>query len=222
MRTDERGGPSRLTATRWTEIDAARRGDAEAQRSFVEKYRPALVAYFARRGLVDDAEDVAQQVLLKLFGRVLSGADAGRGRFRSLLFTVASRTLASHLAARNAAARGGGQVAPLGDAAEQVPAAEDADAFDREWVRALLRACLTRLRAEHEHYHRAVAGTLLEGRPQREVAQAMGCSPTDVKNYVRRGRKKLIAYLREEVWRYSSTQAELFEELTHLRGLLDG
>jgi len=51
-----------------------------------------------------------------------------------------------------------------------------------------------------------------------EVAAELGKTTKDVKNYVRRGRKKLAAFLREEVWNYCSSEDESAEELRALEG----
>ena len=54
---------------------------------------------------------------------------------------------------------------------------------------------------------------LAEQRSQPELAEAFGCTVKDIKNRVHRGRKKLAAYLREEVARYALSPGEHAEEL---------
>ncbi|HBP22541.1 MAG TPA: RNA polymerase subunit sigma-70, partial [Planctomycetes bacterium] len=49
---------STLSATRWTVVQAAKAGDADALRQLFEKYRPAVVGYLLRRGMKGEAEDV--------------------------------------------------------------------------------------------------------------------------------------------------------------------
>ena len=57
-----------------------------------------------------------------------------------------------------------------------------------------------RLEREHATYHAALRLYLLEEKSPAEVAEALGKTKANVKNYVHRGRKKLIDYLREEVY----------------------
>ena len=69
-------------------------------------------------------------------------------------------------------------------------------------------------------YHQALHLFLVEGVPQAEVSSRLERSGTTVKNHVRRGKAKLIAYIHEEVWAYSSSQAEFAEELRWLGSFL--
>jgi len=84
----------------------------------------------------------------------------------------------------------------------------------------LLQLGLARLAREHPRYHEALRRFHLERQPQADVARALGKTVGDVKNSVARGRKKLGAYLREEVASYCSAQPEYAEELAHLRSFL--
>ena len=97
-----------LSKTRWTWVDYARAGDQAALRALFEKYRPAVVAWLARRVSAADAEDLGQEVFLQLFETALARADPGKGRFRNLVFAVTRNVLHSHQRARMAQKRGGG------------------------------------------------------------------------------------------------------------------
>lgn len=208
-----------ISRTRWTLIDAARSGDEEAQRRFVRKYRRPTVAYLRACGLGSGAEDVAQEVFLRLFqDGVLDKADPSKGKFRSLLLAVTKNLLGKHLRAERAEKRGGGAVQSLGD--RQVSAPQPDEAFEREWLLNILDLCMARLEREHPHYHGALSRFLLEGRNQTQVAEAMGKSARDVRNYVHRGKQKLVAYMREEAWNYSASRTEYAEEIQHLSRLL--
>lgn len=192
------------SGTRWSLIDGALDGDPVSQREFVARYRPVVVRTAGRAGLGDEAEDVAQEVFVRLFGGALDQAAPDRGSFRAYLFVITKRAVADFLERKHAVKRGGrDQVQALG---EHDPAlAGSADDFDREWFLHLLELAMERLRAEHPNYFEAVQAFLLEERAQPEIAAALGRSLQDVRNHVHRGRKKLIGYLREEVARYATT-----------------
>lgn len=210
------------TNTRWTQIEAAREGDGAAQRAFATKYGAPLLAYLRRRGFDQDAEDLSQQVWMRLFaGGALARAAPGQGRFRDLLLAVTKHVVTDHLRARGAIKRGGAvDIVPL--EVEPAAAAEDEVAYDREWLLNLLELALARLEREHPVYHEALRRFLLEGSARADVAAALGTTDAVVRNRVHRGKAKLIGYLREEVWNYSSTREELGGELGHLARLLEG
>lgn len=211
-----------LSATHWSVVAAARAGEASALRALCEKYRPAVVSYLERRGLGAEAEDVAQEVLVALTGRALTQAASDRGRFRGLVFAIARNQLGKHLERQHAAKRGGGQVQPLGEREAEVAAEEPDETFDREWLAALLRAALARVEREHPPYFEALRLFFLDELPQREIADRLRVPLGVVKQRVHRGKRKLIGYLREEVWSYSATSHEYELELRLLARLLDG
>lgn len=207
-----------LSKTRWTWIDHARAGDQAAVRALFQKYRPAVVGWFSRRVSAADAEDLAQEVFLRLFDKALADAEPGKGRFRSLVFAIARNVLGGEQRKRLAQKRGGGaEPAPLEH--EVAAPAEDED-FDREWIANLIELGLQRLEREHASYHQALLRCAVQGEPQTDLADELGCSVQVIKNRVSRGRKKLNAYLREEVWTYSTSQEEYSVELERLTRLL--
>lgn len=210
---------SGFDTTRWSLIHAAQAGDASALESLSLRYRAPVVAYLRRRGFDADAEDLAQEVFLRLFGKgVLDRAARPQGRFRGLLAGLTRNVVGDHLRRRSAKKRGSGEVQALGDRDHHVAAPEeDEAAFDQEWMQHLLSLGLARLEREHPNYHDALKRFHLLREPQADIAAAMGRSVKDVKNYVHRGKKKLGVYLREEIWNYSSAQPEFTSELEHLR-----
>lgn len=207
-----------LSGTRWTLIHAAQEGDDAAIETLSAKYRPPVVAYLARRGVRNDAEDLAQEVFVRLLhDGVLARADSERGRFRSLVFAVTRNVLGHHLARETAEKRGAGKVAPL---EVDVPLPEPDEAFDREWLNHLLETALGRLQREHPPYFDVLSLYLLDERPQAEIAERLGLSETNVRNRIHRGRRKLIAYLRDEVLHYSTSHADYGVELKALATLM--
>jgi RNA polymerase sigma factor (sigma-70 family) len=202
--------------TRWTLVEAAGAGDAEALAQLAERYRPPLLAFVRRRGPPGLAEDLTQEVFIRLLrSSILARADKGAGRFRSLLLGVARNVIARHHQRQATQKRGGGKV--IRGLGELDPAAqEEQDDFDREWVRRLLQLAFQRLEQEHPNYFAALRLYLLEEKSAAEVAEVMGKTKANVKNYVHRGRTKLVGYLREEVWGYSGSEEERAEELAFL------
>jgi len=213
----------RLSLTRWTELGRARDGDREAWERLAAKYRPPVVAFLVSMGLRDAAQDLAQEVFVELMERgILGRADRGQGRFRNLLFGVTRNVGLRHLAQAGKLGRGGPAVQPLPEG--QLPAVtpEQEALFEREWTLNLLDLALARLEREHPHYHRAIAGFFLEGASQAALAQAAGKTAGDIRNYVYRGKKKLLGYLREEAWETCADPADYEQEIARLRETLGG
>lgn len=203
-------------------IDAAKRGDASALDALLERYRAPVVGYLRRSGFGDaDAEDLTQDVFVRLYQRVLPSAEAARGRFRSLLLTVTKNVALEHLRRAQAQKRGGQHAhVPLDDAV--IPTLQEDSVFDREWLGHLLTRALTRLEQEHPNYHAALSGTLLDELSYAEVAERLGATVTDVRNHVHRGKQKLSGYLRAEVRLYAADPKEHEAEVALLNGLLGG
>lgn len=186
---------SEFQSTLWTVIRGAGKGDEAALRDFVLKYRPPVLAYLGRRGFRAEAEDLAQEVFLRVFqDRVLLKADPSLGRFRSLILSVTRHVLGHHVERELAKKRQPPPAAPE-------PATDDD--FDREWVSHLIEIGLARLAKEHPNYHDALRASLEGGKP------------ADY-NHVARGKKKLAEYLKDQVRDYSASRAELDEELRFL------
>ena len=182
---------STLSATRWTVVQAAKAGDADALRQLFEKYRPAVVGYLLRRGMKGEAEDVAQEVCVQLM-RALEKADPKAGRFRALVFAITRNLMGKHLQKANALKRGGGKVVKLGERDVDLAAdMEPDDDFDREWLAILVRRSLARLAEEHENYFMALERFLLRGEAQQKIADDLGISVGAVKKHVHRGKKPL-------------------------------
>lgn len=194
---------SDFQSTLWTVIRGADRGEEAALREFALKYRGPIVSYIARRGLPNDAEDLAQEVFLRLLqDRVLAKADPSRGRFRSLLLAVTRHVISHHREREGAQKRGGGNVRSLESV--DVSAQEPDESFDREWVGHLVELSLARLAREHPNYHEALRLSVLEG--------AAGVDH----NLVHRGKKKVADYLREQIQEYSLSREDYEAEIQYL------
>ncbi|MEZ6187878.1 MAG: RNA polymerase sigma factor [Planctomycetota bacterium] len=209
-----------LHTTRWTLIDAAKRGDERALEALLERYRAPILGYLRSCGLTAaDAEDVAQEVFLRLYQRVLPSAEATRGRFRSLLLKVTQNAFLDRARRLQAQKRGGGQ-APLSLEEAQLPALQPHDVFDREWLGNLLARSLSRLEREHPHYYAALDAVHLQRLSYADAAARLEVSETAVRNHAHRGKQKVHAYLRAEVRHYAADRSEHETEITLLQRLL--
>ena len=209
---------SAFRETRWSLLGAAQGGDAPAQEALVKLYLPPVIRYLRASGAGQDAEDLAQEVFLRLFHRdVLARADPHAGRFRSLLLAVARNVLRGERTKAQAQKRGGGREL-LSLEEDQVPQAER-EAFDREWLLSLLERAIERLAQEHPTYHEAMCLSL-RGQAPAEIARSLERKPKDVRNHLHRARKALARYLHEDAWNYTASPNDHATELGLLSRLL--
>ena len=158
-------------------LAASVRGDADAFGRLASRYGGMLDAYFRRR-LPDDGriEELRQDTLLAVFSLLPSYRE--RGRFRSLVFTIAYRKLASEL--REKPSR------PLAPLSEEV--ADRRDEGEAHDVRAALAAVPEGLRE-------ALFLTALDGLTSAEAGEVLGCSAEAVRARVCRARTALALSL---------------------------
>jgi RNA polymerase sigma-70 factor (ECF subfamily) len=152
------------------------RGDADAFGTLASRYGGMLDAYFRRR-LPDDGrvEELRQDTLLALFSLLPSYRE--RGRFRSLVFTIAYRKLASELRGRPAAE-------PLAD--------DLADRSTGGEERVAIRAALASI---SDGLREALLLTALDGLSSAEAGEVLGCSGEAVRARVCRARSALALAL---------------------------
>ncbi len=208
-------------STMWTLVRQARAGGETAVTSLVGKYREPVRRFIRRQGLSEaDADDLSQEVFLRVFeDGVLERADPARGRFRSLMLAVARHVIQHHREHEAAQKRGGGRArAAITD--EMIATRERDTDFDREWVANLLQVALGRLERENANYFAALKLFLFEQKSHREVAAAMGKTEDEVRNYVSRGRARLIENIHAEIRAYSSSSDEYADEVRYLSDFL--
>lgn len=219
--------------TRHSLLEAAHQDDAAragpARNALVMRYRKAIRAYLGRLLANDgDADEVAQEVVVKMLKGEFARVDAARGRFRDYL-KVTVRNAALHHVRQRGKARAV-TLAPelLG---EEAPATEDSWLAD--WRRTLLEGARGRLRDYQARHPGNVYATLLDlmgEHPEEDseqlaarVGQATGqpYRADAVRKQVSRARRKLAEFLVEEVTRTldNPTPGEIEEELTEV-GLL--
>jgi RNA polymerase sigma-70 factor (ECF subfamily) len=208
--------------TIWSELAGAGAKETAATDAFVTRYRPPLLAFLRRRGVSpEDAEDVAQEVFLRLFARdLLARADREKGRFRSYLLGVTTNVLGDRLRRARAQKRGGGHehvsLHAIGDAAADPKANAD---FDACWVSHLVGRALEAVQRENARQHELL-GLAADGLAPREIAERLGRTPGQVRTDLSRARKRLATAVSAEVARYCSSQEEYEAELKAILGRL--
>lgn len=157
-------------------LAAFARGDRDAFDGLTARYSGVLDSYFRRR-LPDDGrvEELRQETLLALYALLPSYAE--RGRFRSLLFSIAYRKLVSSWRSEK----------PAEPLPEELPAREqESGGFE---VRAAVQALPEPLRE-------ALLLTRFEGLPAAEAGEILGCSADAVRARVCRAKTLLARRLK--------------------------
>jgi RNA polymerase sigma-70 factor (ECF subfamily) len=159
---------------------------------FVRLYTPLLVVWAGRQGLRgEDAEDLVQEVLVKLLNK-LPTYKRGEGKsFRAWLSRVTVNQC--HDFRRRKATRALPGADGLSGAADDSPVAELEEA---EYRRLLVRRGLELIRPDFgESTWAAFLGVVVEGRPVAEVADELRTTRTAV--YM--ARHRVLTRLREEI-----------------------
>jgi RNA polymerase sigma-70 factor (ECF subfamily) len=177
-------------------------GDNAAWEEFASIYRPIIVRIALRKQLpFDDAEDLAQQVLLLVLKNISKWkSDPARARFRTWLQTVVRNATINALIRRPKDQASGGTTALK--QLNQSPDKADSLWFDLEWQRETLRWVAQQIRGEFESTTwTAFWETAIEELPPQEVAERIGKTVGAV--YIARSRvmqriKQRIADLDED------------------------
>lgn len=164
---------------------------------FVSIYRPVIVRVAIARGLQpNDAEDLAQQVLITASSKIASWeSDSQRGRFRTWLSRVI-RNAAVNAMTRRIADRGLGGTTALQLLQGQSSADSDLAAIELQWQREAFRWASDRIRSEFQSATwDAFWLTAVESLPIAEVVQRTGKSAGAI--YVAKSR--VMQRLQQEV-----------------------
>ena len=234
--------PEGFVTTRWSVVRAAGVGAGstgrEALSELCQTYWYPLYAFLRRRGhQPEEAQDLTQAFFTHLLeGRVLSAADAARGRFRSFLLQSLKNFLSTERRRRFAQKRGGGRPMLSLDyqSGEDRYRLEPADPltperlFDRRWALTLLEQGLAELRREYETSGRgalfAALESHLEGRPgttaYAELGSRLGMSEGAVKAAAHRLRRRYRELLRRAIAETVSTPEDIEDELRDLLNAL--
>lgn len=165
-----------------------RADDQEAWKAFVARYGPLLLQWCRRRGLQDaDAEDVAQDVLVKMVGKLRRYEHRGPGSFRRWLRVITEGACADHLTTRRRPGAGSGdsEVARQLDTIEA--RADLLRQLEEEFDCELLELAMARVRLRVEpHTWEAFRLLALEQRSAAEASAQLGMQPGAV--YVARSK----------------------------------
>lgn len=154
-----------------------RLAEARAFDAFVQRHRAPLTRYFRRRGMTpDEAEDLTQDVFLKLMRKLKEGKEEIADGY---VFAAASSVLIDHR--RRVAARGGnhGTLVLDENIAWDAPGA-DRIVEDREALRVIRREIIN-LPAK---LARAFILYRFDQVPQTEIARRMNVSTSSVEKYI--------------------------------------
>jgi RNA polymerase sigma factor (sigma-70 family) len=197
-------------------------GDSEAVSTFVDRYRPALLRFIRGQGIAaSDAEDLAQEVLLRLFAKgALARADQERGRFRAFIVGITKNVILKDRAHRSAQKRGGGvQPIPLDEVSGLAAPEPDAE-FDRIWAEQLLFRAFESLERENPRQHETLSLQVRQQLEAKAIATRLKRTIQDVRNDLHRARKRLARIVRDEVVHYASSPEELDDELALFRSFM--
>ena len=239
-----------FTATHWSVIEAAGRGDTEPQRArlalaeLCRIYWAPLYSFVRSRGYsVHDAQDLTQSFFAHLIEReIYTKADPQKGRFRTFLLASLKNFLADSYSYAQRQKRGGGQefVALDDNCAEaaealfqtQMPAAGsicDELVFERSWAETLVGTSMKRLAAEYEAEGKRALFLQLkvfltggeEPMPSYdELAEKLSMPASTLRSHVTRLRARYRELLRSEVRQTVSSDSEVDAELREMFRIL--
>jgi RNA polymerase sigma-70 factor (ECF subfamily) len=171
--------------------------DEEAWREFVDRYGPRVYGWCRQWGLQEaDAEDVTQDVLLRLAAKMRSFAYDPSRSFRGWLRTLAHHAWSDFLRNRQRQGGGGGD-SQVTEALAQLEARDDlTHRLDEEFTHALFEEASVRVRLRVQpHTWEAFRMTALEGKSGAEVGAILGMQVATV--FV--ARSKVQKMLQDEV-----------------------
>jgi RNA polymerase sigma factor (sigma-70 family) len=179
-------------------------GDERAWSEFMEIYGPLVYRLAKRRGLQEaDAQDLAQDVF-RAVARAIEryDPDPARGSFRGWLSRIANNLIINCLSAQRRHPRGTGDTG-MQRMMEDRPdtSREESALFEVEYRRRLLTWAAARVRgAFSQATWEAFWQTAVEGRPPREVAEALGVSIGTVYQY----KSRVVIRIRREIEQFDT------------------
>ncbi|HTT66891.1 MAG TPA: sigma-70 family RNA polymerase sigma factor [Gemmatimonadales bacterium] len=173
-------------------VPRARRGDAGALEQLLGRCRGTVFQWaLVQTGEAADAEDVTQEVLIRLHGSL--HRFAGRSRFTTWLFQV-TRNEASNLRRRLGSRRRLAEAATREAEAEPVTTDDPADRVHAARVAAFAEGLMRSLpRRQREVFHLAD----LEGCTVAEIAERLGTSPVTARVHLFHARRAVRAGILE-------------------------
>lgn len=231
-------GGSSFATTRWSIVVAAggpTGADAKAAlETLCATYWYPLYAYARRRGQARHAaEDLVQGFFAMLLERgSVAAADPQRGRFRAFLLTAFQRFAVNEHEHANAQKRGGGVKLLTLDfddgetrfATEPRHEITPEREFERRFALALLARTLENVRRERPADADLLpfVGGTGDARPYADIAAARGSTEAAVKVAVHRLRARYREILRAEIRETVADDADVDDEIRHLREVVGG
>jgi RNA polymerase sigma factor (sigma-70 family) len=185
-------------------------GDERAWAEFTEIYGPLVHQLARRKGLQEaDAQDLVQEVF-RAVARAIEryDPDPARGSFRGWLSRIAGNLIKNLLAAQKRHPRGTGDT-DMQRLLEQQPdlPAEESAFFESEYRRRLLAWAAERARGSFsETIWQAFWRSAVEGRPTKEVAEALGMTVGTVYQY----KSRVVAWIRREIEQFDAESRAIF------------
>lgn len=230
-----------FATTRWTMVMLAARSDTRSARAALEElckaYWYPLYAYVRRRGHTPhDAEDLTQGFFARIFRLdSLAQVDRGKGKFRAFLLGAMKHFLADEWDRASAQKRDVQKTMSLdGELAENRYRNEPTDrltpelAYEKRWAMTLLEQVVEKLSREYtgpgqaalfQETRFAITGDK-NSVPYADLAKKLGLTEEALRVAVHRLRQRYRRLLREEIGRTVGAEAEVAEELNHLRTIL--
>lgn len=218
--------------TRWSIIEGAAAGDAEARQRFAALYSPALRAYFCERWrsspCIESVDDAAQEVFVDCYkpAGALERADRRRrGGFRAFFYGVAQIVA---LRFERAAHRDRDRAERLN--ADQVTADEDSVSrvFDRAWARSIVQEAVllhtqrAQLLGERARLRVEILRLRFEeGLPVRAIAERLDLAPEVAHREYARGRASYRKVLESVVRTHYGDGIDIEEQCCEIMRLLD-
>jgi DNA-directed RNA polymerase specialized sigma24 family protein len=226
--------------TRWSLVVSSRENDHGALEELCRLYWPPLYSFGRRSGLtIEDAQDLTQRFfhdLLENRGALLSKADPGGGRLRTLFLRVLQRRIADHHRHALREKRGGGHLVSLDTEAAEAglravaPGVSAEEVFDRQWALRVLHLALARLEldfttAGRGHHFAALVPFLGLGADDgcyRTLRDTLQLDESRARQAVHRFRDRFRRHLRDEIAETIADHDDeaIDHELRELRAIL--
>lgn len=211
-------------STIWSVVERAKRGDDQAIDQLVRAYQKPVLQFIRRQGFGEhDAEDISQEVFLRIARHgILQKVLQSGGKFRSLVIGVTKNVMLERRRADGTLKRGGNvETKPLPtDSQCGIPQEADDETFDQFWMLHLVNRAFELLQRESilkkTHYYDAVKRFILDGEDYATISQQTQVPLTNLKNLIRRGKQKLLDYVRQEIADYSQAGSQYEQEVGYL------
>lgn len=205
----------------------------------LSRYRPALKAHLVLKKKIPpaQADDLIQGFISTkvLDGPLISRADPGRGKFRTILLTALDHYVISVIRREGAKKRSPEQgLVSIDDSSDQFGAVQPPpDPFDVAWAHEIIAEALRRVKAECTASGRSaywsvfdcrVVAPILDGvepLPYEQVVEKLGFkSPTEASNALVTAKRMFVRALHAVVAEYARDKGGTDREIEELRAIL--